>query len=231
MHWYVCMYLGKCTCSTIQITSLMLELRWMIPTCNYFVLCLTTFPGKRIFKPCSKFMGQYWAHLGPICSRWARCWPHEPYYQGGLFKGTENMIFIFYYKSSPSVIIGYSSCKPYWWIAGQKELVPPDVSNQITSAIENPSFTHHFNGGRLSMSTSVDARDQYFRLISNPPVWQDTKLTYQWVCKKVILLTNCILMMSNITLMYSLDSPTLEGRVCIHIVSPEPSDIRELCQY
>ena len=26
--------------------------------------------------------GQHWAHLGPVGSRWAPCWPHEPCYQG-----------------------------------------------------------------------------------------------------------------------------------------------------
>ena len=27
-------------------------------------------------------LGQHGAHLGPVCPRWAPCWPHEPCYQG-----------------------------------------------------------------------------------------------------------------------------------------------------
>ena len=30
----------------------------------------------------TKFMGQTWAQLGPVGSRWAPCLPYEPCYQG-----------------------------------------------------------------------------------------------------------------------------------------------------
>ena len=30
----------------------------------------------------AKFMRPTWGHLGPVGSRWAPCWPHEPCYQG-----------------------------------------------------------------------------------------------------------------------------------------------------
>ena len=56
-------------------------------TLNFFVWNWIRLVGVKmvgIQTQIAKFMGPTWAHLGPVGTRWALCWLHEPCYHGTM---------------------------------------------------------------------------------------------------------------------------------------------------
>ena len=79
--------------------------------------------------------GQHGSHMGPVGSRWAPCWPHEPCYQGSREGDQENRVEPLGIKTWGMEVqyllrIGASASNSSW-------LEPQNSYEPLTSNIEN----------------------------------------------------------------------------------------------